>query len=195
MANPLDDQADELEALKSIFDGDENFNVISSTSVQYKCGVDGDQQKSFLLGLEWPPNYPQCVPVINLDLFYNKPLLPKVKSYIHSKLLTEAEANVGMGMTFTLIDFAKENLDDLLKDQTIVAADEAEEGESHSEGEEAEGGRKERKDATGGRSQMTKAQKRKMWDRAEGGTCGERERGYDWVDIVKHLSQAPSSTA
>lgn len=34
---------------------------------------------------------------------------------------------------------------------------------------------------------LTKAQKRRQWDRVE--ARGERPRGWDWVDIVKHLSQ------
>ena len=35
--------------------------------------------------------------------------------------------------------------------------------------------------------QLTKAQKRKMYDRMN--TKGEMPRGYNWVDIIKHLSQ------
>lgn len=34
---------------------------------------------------------------------------------------------------------------------------------------------------------LTKAQKRRQWNKADG--KGERPRGWDWVDIVKHLSQ------
>ena len=37
------------------------------------------------------------------------------------------------------------------------------------------------------KEQLTKAQKRKQWDRLD--AKGNRPRGYDWVDIVKHLSQ------
>jgi hypothetical protein len=37
------------------------------------------------------------------------------------------------------------------------------------------------------KEQMTKAQKRKMWTRTD--NKGNRQRGWDWVDIVKHLSQ------
>jgi len=33
---------------------------------------------------------------------------------------------------------------------------------------------------------MSKSQKRKQWDRME---KGEKLRGHDWVDVVKHLSQ------
>ena len=38
------------------------------------------------------------------------------------------------------------------------------------------------------KEQLTKSQKRRMWDK--GGEADERERGWDWVDIVKHLGQS-----
>lgn len=38
---------------------------------------------------------------------------------------------------------------------------------------------------------MSKSQKRKQWDRLD--SKGEKPRGYDWVDVVKHLSQTGSS--
>lgn len=41
------------------------------------------------------------------------------------------------------------------------------------------------------KEQLSKAQKRRAWDRAEIGRAGEKPRGWDWMDIVKHLSQAP----
>lgn len=37
------------------------------------------------------------------------------------------------------------------------------------------------------KEQLTKAQKRRQWDKV--GDKGERPRGWNWVDIVKHLSQ------
>lgn len=38
--------------------------------------------------------------------------------------------------------------------------------------------------------QLTKAQKRRQWNRTDG--KGEKPRGWNWVDIVKHLSQTGS---
>lgn len=40
------------------------------------------------------------------------------------------------------------------------------------------------------KEQLTKAQKRRQWDQAAAG--GEKPRGWDWIDIVKHLSQIGS---
>ena len=37
---------------------------------------------------------------------------------------------------------------------------------------------------------LSKAQKRKQWDRVDG--KGDKPRGWDWVDVVKHLSQTGS---
>lgn len=37
------------------------------------------------------------------------------------------------------------------------------------------------------KEQLTKAQKRKQWNRVD---ChGERPRGWNWVDVIHHLSQ------
>lgn len=37
---------------------------------------------------------------------------------------------------------------------------------------------------------LTKAQKRRQWDRTD--AKGQKARGWDWVDVVKHLSQTGS---
>lgn len=39
---------------------------------------------------------------------------------------------------------------------------------------------------------LSKAQKRRQWNKADG--KGERPRGWNWVDIVKHLSQTGPRT-
>lgn len=40
------------------------------------------------------------------------------------------------------------------------------------------------------KEQLTKAQKKKLWERSD--NKGNRVRGWDWVDIIKHLSQTGS---
>lgn len=37
------------------------------------------------------------------------------------------------------------------------------------------------------KEQLTKSQKRRQWEQSD--HKGEKPRGYNWVDIVKHLSQ------
>jgi hypothetical protein len=39
------------------------------------------------------------------------------------------------------------------------------------------------------KEQLTKSQKRRQWNHRIGGEDGEKARGHDWVDIVRHLSQ------
>lgn len=41
------------------------------------------------------------------------------------------------------------------------------------------------------KEQLTKAQKKKMWERSD--NKGNKMRGWNWVDIIKHLSQTGSS--
>lgn len=37
------------------------------------------------------------------------------------------------------------------------------------------------------KEQMTKSQKRRMWERTD--NKGQKQRGWDWVDVIRHLSQ------
>lgn len=37
------------------------------------------------------------------------------------------------------------------------------------------------------KEQLTKSQKRRLWERTD--NKGNRPRGWDWVDIIKHLAQ------
>uniref|UniRef100_F1LEK4 RWD domain-containing protein 4A n=1 Tax=Ascaris suum TaxID=6253 RepID=F1LEK4_ASCSU len=182
-----DEQATELEVLQSIFDGDQRFSVVANNKFQYKFGEDGHYQ-SFLLEIDWPESYPETLPLINLDLFYNRHLLPQVKEHIVSTLKQEAESYLGMAATFTLIEYVKEHFDDLIKDQ-VESATMAEEASnlrlssSESDTENA------KKVNTGNKIQMSKAQKRRMWDRTDASKLGQAERGWNWVDILGHLSQ------
>ena len=42
------------------------------------------------------------------------------------------------------------------------------------------------------KEQLTKAQKRRMWNRG-GLETDDRPRGWNWVDIVRHLSQTANT--
>lgn len=106
---------------------------------------------------------------------------------------------MGCGMTYTLFECLKDKVEELLtdeslnnpNDQQIIGTNhqEVEQGSSD-ENDADERGTKTIASAGGGgqkKEQLTKAQKRKQWDRVD--NKGNRPRGYDWVDIVKHLSQ------
>ncbi|XP_058124007.1 RWD domain-containing protein 4 [Anopheles ziemanni] len=189
-------QNDEREALVSIYEGDSAFKQVNSETYQYKYGEEGN--KSFLLEICWTENYPNELPTFNLDTFYNRNLSRTGKDSILSILREEAEQWIGCGMTYTLFECLKDKLEDLLTDEncnagegqqvvigTVDARLEAEQSNSDSDDEDGNDAKGNKKDAK--REQLTKAQKRKQWDRVD--SKGNRQRGWNWVDIVKHLSQ------
>ncbi|CAJ0610204.1 unnamed protein product [Cylicocyclus nassatus] len=165
---PNEEQVTEMEVLQSIYDADENFKVMSDTRIQYKFGA--DTSKSFVMEIEWPPDYPEVCPNINMDVFYNSHIDDNVRQEIRGKVLEVAKENEGMAVSFTLIDYVSSNFDELTSHWKTQAPSE--------EIVKVEDRQKE--------GPMTKAAKRRMWDRNEG---TGKERGWDWVDIVKHLSR------
>ncbi|BFZ19013.1 hypothetical protein BsWGS_22053 [Bradybaena similaris] len=173
-------QQEELEVLKSIYDGDEAFKLMSDSVFHYKYGEDGSQ-KSFIVEISWPSNYPEELPTINMELFYNKHVVPQVKDAIKSGLLQQAGDLLGMSMTFSLFEWVKDNLDSFLSDQPETPVAPSICAPVLEEAVEDSLGKKEKKE------QLTKAQKRKIFDKF--GATTDRPRGWNWVDIIKHLSQ------
>ncbi|KAG8181808.1 hypothetical protein JTE90_001464 [Oedothorax gibbosus] len=175
-------QEEELEVLNSIYDGDPKYRQISPTSFQYKIGED-DDPKSFLLEISWVAQYPNSPPKISLEAFFNKKLIPEVKSNIISRLLEEADGQLGTPMTYTLLEWAKDNAEELMKLQPdkLIIPESIPLVEDKEDIEEVASTKKEKK------PQLTKHQKRRLAEKLD---CkGERARGWDWVDVVKHLSQ------
>ncbi|KAH8278049.1 hypothetical protein KR026_006923 [Drosophila bipectinata] len=190
MSTPLEQQTDEREALQSIYEGDQRFKEIDATTFQYKYGEE-DDYKSFLVELKWGEKYPDEAPTINMNTFYNRSLLPAVKERIQAALSTEAEQWLGCGMTYTLFECLKDNLEQLTAAQpesapSVAIVDEGVGALKISDADaEADARKKEPK-----KEQLTKAQKRRQWERSD--HKGDRARGWDWVDLVKHLSQTGS---
>ncbi|XP_023229198.1 RWD domain-containing protein 4-like [Centruroides vittatus] len=179
-------QIEELEVLESIYDGDENFRKVSDNKFQYKVKNE-DDSKSFLLEIIWNENYPSEIPIINLDAFYNKHLLPEVKNLIISRLNKEANMLLDTAMTYTLFEFAKENIQeftDMQPDNLLPNVNGNEELTVDKTPEPQISSKKEKK------PKLTKQQKRKLANRVN--TDGELPRGWNWVDVVKHLSQIGS---
>lgn len=184
-----EEHEEEREVLQSIYEGDTNYCMINDTTFQYKYDQSSDN-KSFLVEISWGPEYPDEAPTINLDLFYNKHILASVKEKIIAGLQEQAEANLGMSMTFTLFEWLKEAKDELLDDQPAessivnpVSEMTSSVAQLNVEDDTQEPAKK--------KEQLTKSQKRRLWDRQN--AYGERPRGCDWVDIVKHLSQTGGS--
>ncbi|KAI5695243.1 hypothetical protein M8J75_013203 [Diaphorina citri] len=178
-------QEEEKEVLLSIYDGDPAFNMISDTVYQYKYGDDGDS-KSFLFEISWGENYPTEMPAFNMDLFYNKHIGSGVKSHIKQKLTEECEQYLGSAMTYTVFEYLRDNADQLLASQpetetvqppleTVLQSLDIDDTGADSKKEKVK------------KEVLSKAQKRKQWERSDG--KGDKPRGWDWVDVVKHLSQ------
>ncbi|XP_032676424.1 RWD domain-containing protein 4 [Odontomachus brunneus] len=177
-------QEEEREVLSSIYDGDPAFKQLTPTIFQYKYGEDNDS-KSFLLEISWGATYPSEKPTINMNIFYNKHIVQEVKDKVVSHVEAEAEQWLGSAMTYTLFQSVQEHCADLVSNQP----DSVTEVNSYTsklkiadENQQIEETTKKPK-----KEQLTKAQKRKQWNKADG--KGERPRGWNWVDIVKHLSQ------
>ena len=92
-----------------------------------------------------------------------------------------------MSMTYSLFEWVRESLETLLEKQPETIQTVCEEIETkcsvtENDDEETTAKTKVKKE------QLTKAQKRAQWKK--GGVNEEdRERGWNWVDIVRHLSQ------
>ncbi|XP_012277950.1 RWD domain-containing protein 4 [Orussus abietinus] len=178
-------QEEEREVLLSIYEGDPAFKELTPTTYQYKFGEDNDI-KSFLLEISWGPGYPTEKPTINMDTFYNKHVVQEVKDKVVEHVDNEADQWLGCAMTYTLFQSIQEHLTDLLTAQpdTIGELNSQTSKLTITEDVQQESTKKPKKE------QLSKAQKRRQWNKADG--KGEKPRGWDWVDIVKHLSQTGS---
>ena len=145
-------------------------------------------KKSILVEFEWVAEYPNVLPKINLDIFFNRDVTQGVKDTVAAAVTEEAEQYLGMSMTFSLIEFLKENFDQLMTDQPdfVTSVNQVTETlenlDATGESSQASKAGKEKKE------QLTKAQKRARWKQG-GLDVGDRERGWDWVDVIRHLSQ------
>ncbi|CAL1543644.1 unnamed protein product [Lymnaea stagnalis] len=180
MSSVNEAQQEELEVLKSIYDGDVAFKQISDTTFQYKFGEDGSY-KSFIAEISWHDNYPEDVPNINMELFYNKHVASSVKESVKAGILQQAQDLLGMSMTFSLFEWVKDNLETLLEDQPNAPPSITTLQPQVDDGDDDSPMKKDKKE------QLTKSQKRRLFDRF--GATTDRPRGWDWVDIIKHLSQ------
>lgn len=92
-------------------------------------------------------------------------------------------------MTYTLFECLKDRIEEIMAEQPQLESDEESSGDDNYSGESDSDvdvsnlslGKVPKKE------QLTKAQKRRQWDQSVVG--GEKARGWDWVDVVKHLSQ------
>ncbi|KAF6084837.1 RWD domain containing 4 [Phyllostomus discolor] len=109
-----EDQEMELEALRSIYEGDESFRELSPVSFQYRIGENGDP-KAFLIEISWTDTYPQTPPIISMNAFFNNTISSAVKQSIVAKLQEAVEVNLGTAMTYTLFEYAKDHREQFME--------------------------------------------------------------------------------
>ncbi|XP_068597475.1 RWD domain-containing protein 4 isoform X2 [Brachionichthys hirsutus] len=151
-----EDQEMELEALRSIYEGDEGFKEISPGSFQFRIG-DLEDTKAFILDITWPETYPDTPPNISLDAFFNNQISAETKQLILSRLQQQVDAHLGTAMMYTLFEWAKEHQDTLM--ESCKPAAPAVTLTSTNELTSVPTSKKEKKE------QLTKAQKRKIISR------------------------------
>lgn len=108
-----------------------------------------------------------------------------VKAAITTALTEEAENWIGCGMTYTLFECLKEKHEELIAAQP----DHASTLDVHAVTSDvvSAGDQSTAKEVAPKKEQLTKSQKRRQWEQSD--HSGNKPRGYNWVDIVKHLSQ------
>uniref|UniRef100_A0A803T276 RWD domain containing 4 n=1 Tax=Anolis carolinensis TaxID=28377 RepID=A0A803T276_ANOCA len=179
-----EDQEMELEALRSIYEGDECFRELSPISFQYRIGENGDT-KAFLIEISWPETYPQAAPVISMDAFFNNAISPAVKQSILNKLMEEVEVNLGTSMTYTIFEYAKDNKELFMENQPALTVTALNNCIPTGHSDVVQPSKKKEK-----KEQLTKTQKRKLADKTD--SKGELPRGWNWVDVIKQLSKTGS---
>ena len=58
--------------------------------------------------------YPEIIPNFSLELSHNNQIPPHVKANLLNELRTYAEENVGVAMTYLVVDWLKDNVDSLI---------------------------------------------------------------------------------
>lgn len=119
-----------------------------------------------------------------MDTFYNSHLIAAVKEKIVATVTEEGNQWLGCGMTYTIFECLKERVDELTEEQPLETVKDADDGalrKTDARGDE-------KSSAAPKKEQLTKAQKRRQWERTD--HQGNRERGWNWIDIIKHLSQS-----
>ncbi|KAM9836325.1 RWD domain-containing protein 4 [Aulostomus maculatus] len=171
-----EDQEMELEALRSIYEGDECFKELTPASFQFRIG-DLEDSKAFILDVAWPERYPEVAPQISLDAFFNNRISSETKQLILSKLDEQVEANLGTAMMYTLFEWAKENQEALMENHRPVVSAVTLTSSSEVSSTSSSAKKKEKKE------QLTKAQKRRIISRTD--NKGELPRGWNWIDVIK----------
>ena len=178
-----DDQTDEQEALLSIYEDDVNFKQISDTVYCYKFICEEDDMKSFMIQITWPKEYPESDDaIIDLESFFNSHIKVHEREQMLNKVRKQYEDWSGMAMTFNIINHILDNIEefrDVIKNELVIEREEKETITLE----------KKEKAADTMTKGMTKGQKRRFYDKFGNLDSEEKPRGWNWVDVIKHLNK------
>ncbi|CAH8519954.1 unnamed protein product [Schistosoma mattheei] len=178
-----DPREEEAQVLRSIFD-EEELTISDDYNLEYKVGEAGTIS-SFIVQVYWPEGYPDVLPCISMDSFYNHHIPLNVKEKITEELVSVAKDQLGSALTFNLIEYLKENYERFTKSFAVDKVDTSQNNLFPSETPSVY--RKQNK-----LPQLSKNQKRKHLDRL--GQGGELPRGWNWISVIKHLQQTGSAS-
>ncbi|CEM07987.1 unnamed protein product [Vitrella brassicaformis CCMP3155] len=210
-----EEQAMELDTLDSIFGCFENeFTVVSRTPpvhLQFRIPDPDEPSHFFLLSVTWPEGYPAAeppsfdLPTSPANSRLDQPTRQKILDFLTAK----AADMVGEQMTFALISDLKDegfeqlSLREIWEERSLwesreaagnAAAADGPEENGHVDGSRAAGGDGRDGAEVPDMRHLTKNQKRTMWKHAVGGEINARRRGWNWVDIISHLSKTGAPT-
>ncbi|KAG0615113.1 hypothetical protein M758_5G015300 [Ceratodon purpureus] len=180
---------EELTALEAIFYdcyskiSDNSFRVRIDPDVEEGDGTDA--APAFFLEFLLPEGYPDVIPTFDLSNINNSKYPEAVKAAILEGLQAQAEEQKGESMCYNLVEWLKEKLPHFYRLKPVVVHQDSDNSDSEHHQQVGGGGKK---DASG-KDKMTKAQKRRHFDKY--GAGAEKPRGWDWVPILSHLGQVP----
>ncbi|CDS42991.1 RWD domain containing protein 4 [Echinococcus multilocularis] len=173
-------RAEEKAVLKSIYTPDE-LSISDDYKIQFRLGTPGTLG-SFVVNITWPKGYPFIPPVVDLDEFCNHHVPQSMRDSIIKELNELALENSGEPLTFTLIEHLRDNIEEYAKQLKKFKKRNTDSSIKQAEVEEAMVKR-----AIVEKEVLTKAQKRKQLSRLD--ETGNLPRGWNWVDVIKHLRQ------
>lgn len=129
--------------------------------------------------------YPGVAPEYDLSNTNNAAFNQAVRNRLLLGLQQQAQEQLGEQMVYNLVEWVREALPGIVEEEQHQeirksSPDHAGQVESNPKPE------KERKE------KLTKAQKRRHYDKF--GATEEKPRGWNWVDIISHLSKRPAAS-
>ncbi|KAL5109776.1 RWD domain-containing protein 4 [Taenia crassiceps] len=170
---------EEKAVLESIYTPEE-LSISDDYKIQFRLGTPGTLG-SFVVNITWPKGYPFTPPVVDLDEFCNHHVPQSMRDSITRELNDLALENSGEPLTFTLIEHLRDNMDEYAKQLKESKKRNTSSNVKQVGTEEATIKRATVKEV------LTKAQKRKQLSRLD--ETGNLPRGWNWVDVIKHLRQ------